>query len=207
MNLFKVVSPCLKIAFERVGKPEIINLPEILRLGGTGAIITCNHIGWADSVWLSYAVHPRQLRHMAKYELFDQPLTKWVLEHVGSIPVDRANPLPSSIKSAVEILQNDEIILIFPSGTRSETNTTFKRGAATIALSARVPLIPAFFQGPKQIEVAHMLNRPHVGVVFGAPIPTIDLMAGKQTIIDLTQQIQTATNELRSNTKFKIPAA
>ena len=82
MNMLKVVSPVLKIAFERVGKPEIINLPDILRLGGTGAIVTCNHIGWADSLWLSYAVHPRQLRHMSKQELFNQPMTKWVMGHV-----------------------------------------------------------------------------------------------------------------------------
>ena len=47
------------------------------------------------------------------------------------------------------------IILIFPSGTRSEENIAFKRGAATIALHARVPLVPAFFQGPKQMQVAH----------------------------------------------------
>ena len=182
MNLFKVVSPLLKIAFERVGKPEIINLPDILRLGGTGAIVTCNHIGWADSLWVAYAVHPRQLRHMSKHELFDQPLTKWVLEHVGSIPVDRVNPLPSSIKTAVGNLQNGEIILIFPSGTRSETNNSFKRGAATIALHARVPLVPAFFYGPKQMEVAHLLNRPHVGVAFGAPIQRLICPPGRRQL-------------------------
>ena len=207
MNLFKVVSPWLKIAFERVGKPEIINLPDVLRPGGSGAIITCNHIGWADSLWLAYAVHPRQLRHMSKHELFDQPVTKWVLEQVGSIPIDRANPLPSSIKTAVEVLQNGEIILIFPSGTRNERSTAFKRGAATIALHARVPLVPAFFQGPKQMEIAHLLNRPHIGVAFGAPIPTIGLSGGKEAIIDLTQQIQIATNELRSNATSQLLAA
>jgi 1-acyl-sn-glycerol-3-phosphate acyltransferase len=198
MNMLKVVSPVLKIAFERVGKPEIINLPDILRFGGTGAIVTCNHIGWADSLWLTYAVHPRQLRHISKKELFNQPLTKWVLEHVGSIPIDRADPLPSFLKVAVDILQNGEVILIFPSGTRSEVNTTFKRGAATIALHARVPLVPAFYQGPKQMEAAHLLNRPRVDVTFGTPIPTADLTVGKETIIALTQQLQVATDELRS---------
>lgn len=207
MNLLKVTSPLLKIAFERLGKPEIINLPDILRPGGPGAIITCNHIGWADSLWLAYAMHPRQLRHMSKHELFDQPLTKWVLGHAGSISIDRTKPMPSSIKTAVKILRNGELILIFPSGTRSETNTTFKRGAATIALSARVPLVPAFFHGPKQMEVAHLLNRPHVEVAFGAPIMTTDLVDGKETINALTEQLQIATNDLRSNSNFKKLAA
>lgn len=207
MNALKVISPGLKIVLERVGKPEIINLPDVIRLGGTGAVVTCNHIGWADSVWLAYAVHPRQLRYMSKHELFNQPLTKWVLEQVGSIPIDRSDPLPSSIKVAVDLLQNGEVLLIFPSGTRSETNSAFKRGAATIALHARVPLVPAFYQGPKQMEVAHLLNRPHVGVTFGVPIPTADLTVGKETIIALTQQLQVATEELRSIANFELSSA
>jgi len=207
MNVLKVVSPVLKIAFERVGKPEIINLPDVLRLGGTGAIVTCNHIGWADSLWLSYAVHPRQLRHMSKQELFNQPMTKWVMGHVGSIPINRADPSPSSIKVAVDILQNGEVILIFPSGTRSETNFAFKRGAAMMALYARVPLVPAFYQGPKQMEATHLFNRPRVNVTFGAPIPTADLAIKKETITALTLQLQAATDELRSIANFELSAA
>jgi 1-acyl-sn-glycerol-3-phosphate acyltransferase len=145
MNVLKVVSPGLKALFERAGKLEIINRPDLLRVGGTGAIIACNHVGWADSLWLANAVYPRQLRYMSKQRLFDPPLARWLLEHAGSIPIDRAGPSPSSIKTAVEILQHGEVILIFPSGTRSETNIAFKRGAATIALHARVPLVPAFY--------------------------------------------------------------
>ncbi len=34
-----------------------------------------------------------------------------------------------------------------------------KRGAATVALRVRAPLVPAFFQGPKQMQVAHLLHR------------------------------------------------
>jgi hypothetical protein len=47
MNVL-AVSPGLKVLFERVGKPEIINRPDFLRFGGTGAVIACNHVGWAE---------------------------------------------------------------------------------------------------------------------------------------------------------------
>ena len=140
MNVLGVISPGLKAIFERFGKPEVINRPNLIRFGGTGAVIACNHVGWADSLWMAYAVYPRQLRYMSKEELFGSTLSRWVLTHGGSVPVDRADPSPSSIKTAVDILQRGEIILIFPSGTRSEENIAFKRGAATIALHARVPL-------------------------------------------------------------------
>src|SRR5580700_9768329 len=82
---------------------------------------------------------------MSKQELFSPSLSRWVLKHGGSIPIDRADPSPSSIKTAVDILRHGGLILIFPSGARSDENIAFKRGAATVALHARVPLVPAFW--------------------------------------------------------------
>lgn len=207
MNVLAVISPGLKVLFERVGKPEVINRPDFLRFGGTGAVIVCNHVGWADSLWMAYAVYPRQLRYISKQELFVSTLSRWLLKHGGSLPIDRADPSPSSIKSAVDILQRGEIILIYPSGTRSEDSIVFKRGAATIALHARVPLVPAFFQGPKQMQVAHLMHRPPIRVTFGSPIPTAKLPIGKRTAIDLTLQLQAAIDELRSLAKCKLFAA
>ena len=198
MNVLAVISPGLKVLFERVGKPEVVNRPDFFRSSGAGAVIACNHVGWADSLWMAYAVYPRQLRYMSKQELFGPTLSRWVLQHGGSVPIDRADPSPSSIKTAVEILRHGEIILMFPSGTRSEENIAFKRGAATIALHARVPLVPAFFQGPKQMQVAHLLHRPVIRVTFGSPIPTAELPFGKGTTIDLTRQLQAAIGKLQS---------
>jgi|SRR5690349_13023932 len=82
MNMLAVISPGLKVLFERVGRPEVINKPELFHVGGAGAVIACNHVGWADSLWMAYAVYPRQLRHMSKQELFDFTLSRWVLEVV-----------------------------------------------------------------------------------------------------------------------------
>jgi hypothetical protein len=48
MNVLAVISPGLKVLFERVGKPEVINRPEFLLFGRTGAVIACNHVGWAE---------------------------------------------------------------------------------------------------------------------------------------------------------------
>jgi len=144
---------------------------------------------------------------MSKEELFGSTLSRWVLTHGGSVPIDRADPSPSSIKTAVNMLQQGEIILIFPSGTRSEENIAFKRGAATVALHARVPLVPAYFRGPKQMQIVHLLHRPPVRVTFGSPIPTAELPFGKGTTINLTRQLQAAIDELQSIAGTRPPAA
>ena len=59
MNVLTVISPGLKVLFERIGKPEVVNRPDFFRFGGAGAVIACNHVGWADSLWMAYAVYPR----------------------------------------------------------------------------------------------------------------------------------------------------
>jgi 1-acyl-sn-glycerol-3-phosphate acyltransferase len=198
MNVLTITSPGLKVLFERFGKPEVINRPEVLRLGRTGAVIGCNHIGWVDSLWVAYAVYPRQLRYMSKQELFNSRIAKWILEQGGSFAVDREVPSKDSIKTAIGLLKNNEILLIFPSGTRSDQSIDFKRGAALVALHASVPLVPAFYQGPKNMRVAHLMQRPRIRVAFGTPIPTVGLPPGKDTTMALTRQLQAAIGELRS---------
>lgn len=207
MKVLSFVSPGLKVLFERLGKPEVINRPDVLRSGRSGAVIACNHVDWSDSLWIAYAVYPRRLRYMSKQELFNSELAKWVLEHGGSMPIDRAGPSPSSIKTAVDVLERGDIILMFPSGTRGGDDLPFKRGAATVALHARVPLVPAFYQGPKHMKFKHLVQRPQVHVTFGRPIATVGLPIGKQTAVVLTRQLQAAIDELESAASSKLSAA
>ena len=83
MNVLAAISPGLKVLFERVGKPQVFNRPEFLRFGRTGAVIACNHVGWSDSLWMAYAVYPRQLRYMSKQELFGSMLSRWIFRPQG----------------------------------------------------------------------------------------------------------------------------
>ena len=53
-------------------------------------------------------------------------------------------------------------------------------------------------QGPKQMQVAHLLHRPLIRVTFGSPIQTSELPFGTGTTIKLTRQLQAAIGELRS---------
>lgn len=196
MNIFSVASPALKAIFERLGKPEVLDQPALLKAGGGGAVIVSNHVGWADSLWLAYALYPRQLRFISKQELFSSPLSKWVFEQSGCIAIDRADPSPSSIKIAVDLLRQGELLLVFPSGTRSADNAVFKRGAATIALHAQVPIVPAFYRGPTHMHFTHLVGRPRVQIMFGDVIATAGLAADKLVAAKLTGELQAAIASL-----------
>ena len=131
-------------------------------------VIACNHVGWADSLWMAYAVYPRQLRYMSKQELFSPLLSRWA-SGTRPVPFRSTARTPRQVRSRLRstLCSTVELFCIFPSGTRSDENIAFKRGAATVALHARVPLVPAFFHGPKQMHVAHLMHRPLIQVTFG----------------------------------------
>ena len=199
MNIFSVASPALKAILERLGNPEVSDQPPLLRPGGSGAVIVSNHVGWADSLWLAYALYPRQLRFISKQELFNTPFTKWVFEQSGCIAIDRAEPSPSSIKIAVDLLRQGELLLVFPSGTRWSENAVFKRGAATIALHAQVPIVPAYYRGPTHMHLTHLVGRPRVQILFGEAIPTAGLNASRDNAATLTNKLHGAISKLGSN--------
>ena len=206
MNILAAASPALMKLFERVGKPRIHNLPDLLKPGGTGAVIVCNHVGWADGLWMGYAVYPRPLRFLSKQELFASSMSKWVMEQGGSIAIDRTDPSPSSIRAAIDLLHRGEIMLVFPSGTRSNESGTFKRGAATIALRAQVPIVPAYYEGPEKMRVGHLIGRPQINVTFGDIIATAGRPIDRYSAKIITRLMQDEIQALRSTADARLLA-
>lgn len=125
------------------------------------------HRTWWDPIMFALAAAPRKFTFMAKKETFRNPIIRWILVHANAFPVDRANPGPSAIKTPVKTLKKGELSLImFPSGSRYASE--LKGGAVMIAKMAKVPLVPAVYQGP--LKFSHLLLRRRVTVRFGEPI-------------------------------------
>ncbi|GLB46960.1 1-acyl-sn-glycerol-3-phosphate acyltransferase [Philodulcilactobacillus myokoensis] len=130
-------------------------------------ILVAPHRTWFDPIYLALAANPKRFTFMAKKELFNNKLLGWALHHVKAISVDRKHPGPSVIIKPVQILRKTDLsIIIFPSGTRHSEK--LKSGAALIAKMAKVPLVPAVYQGP--LTFKRLFSRKHVTVSFGDPI-------------------------------------
>ncbi|NLR10090.1 MULTISPECIES: 1-acyl-sn-glycerol-3-phosphate acyltransferase [Lactobacillaceae] len=152
------------------------------------------HRTWFDPVYFALAASPRKFSFMAKEELFQNSIFRWLLYHVNGFSVNRDHPGPSAIKTPVRILRKGELSLImFPSGSRHSQE--LKGGAAVIAKMAKVPLVPAVYQGP--LTFKRLFSRKRVTVAFGDPI-TIDrkLKLDEAGQADIEQQMQAAFNAL-----------
>lgn len=140
------------------------------------------HRTWWDPIFFALAGSPRKFSFMAKEELFKNPILRWILNHANAFPVNRANPGPSAIKVPVRTLKEGKLaVMIFPSGSRYTEQ--LKGGAVLIAKLAKVPIVPAVYQGP--VKFSHLFLRKRITVRFGDPIT---VPAGRMTD-ELTAQI------------------
>ncbi len=115
------------------------NLPE------TPLVICANHINLWDPILLAI-IFDRPIRFMAKKELFDNKFLGFLLNKFGAFPVDRDNVNIKTIKDSIKLVKDNEVLGIFPEGTRvkkvSEEN--MKTGVAMIASRAGADVIPVF---------------------------------------------------------------
>lgn len=148
------------------GKTTVHNkhhLPDV----NQGYILISPHRSWFDPLYLALAATPKKFCFMAKKELFKNPALRWFITKLNAFPVDRENPGPSAIKIPVGHLKEGQLgLIMFPSGTRHATD--IKSGAATIARLAKVPIVPAVYQGP--FSMSALLKRQPTAVNFGQPL-------------------------------------
>ncbi|WP_042346621.1 lysophospholipid acyltransferase family protein [Bacillus massiliigorillae] len=131
-------------------------------------VVTCSHTSWIDCIMLAIAVYPTPVHFMAKKELFNRSFSRKFMESVKAFPVNRENPGPSALKIPLKILKNNKCVGIFPSGTRTSEDVPLKRGAVTIAMKAKAPLLPAVYKGPTKFK--QILKGEKAVVIFGTPI-------------------------------------
>lgn len=141
-----------------------------------GCVLAANHTSNFDPWPLGTPFLPgRQLRFMAKAELFN-PLLTPLLRAGGAFKVRRGEGDVEAMRTAVELVQDGEIVVMFPEGTRQKKGLVKKHaarphtGAARIALAANAPLVPAAIGGTDRLSRLGPLR-----VAYGPPIDLSDL--------------------------------
>lgn len=112
------------------------------------AIICANHIHFLDSI--SLVIHIKRMIYvMVKAELMKSKFGHWFFDKLGGFPVERGKGDTGAIDTAVNYVNNGELLLIFPEGTRNgmAKGVKMKKGAALIALQTKTPIIPIGISG------------------------------------------------------------
>ena len=164
-----------------------------------GYILCCNHMHARDPFVLAACMR-RRVRFMAKAELFENRLVGKVISAIGAFPIRRGQNDLTAVRESIKLLNEGHVLGIFPQGTRSRVNerTHIEPGVAMIAMRARVPVIPAYIDGPYRL-----FRRTRV--VFGTPVPLDDLGArlDRKTLEGAAARIEDAIWALRESAQAK----
>src|SRR5690625_1403193 len=166
-----------------------------------GYVIACTHTGWVDILWLGVSILPLKIHYMAKIELFKKQPVKWLMQKLNAFPVDRENPGPSSIKIPRRLINEGEIVGIFPSGTRTSEEVPLKRGAVTIAGRSKAPIVPAAYVGPNNFKDLIKFQKPRI--IFGEPIYAREDKPRREAADMMMDELNEALKKLQNEVKSK----
>ncbi|MFD3328284.1 lysophospholipid acyltransferase family protein [Streptomyces sp. NPDC058701] len=169
-----LLGPLLRLLF----RPRIEGLENIPEEGA--AIIAGNHLSFSDH-FLMPAILKRRITFLAKAEYFTGPglkgrLTAAFFRSAGQIPVDRSgkNAGQAALREGLGVLAEDELLGIYPEGTRSHDGRLYKGkvGVAAMALGAGVPVVPCAMVGTFEIQPPgqKIPKIRRVTIRFGAPM-------------------------------------
>jgi 1-acyl-sn-glycerol-3-phosphate acyltransferase len=170
----RVVPPLLRA----VWRPDVQGLENVPRTGGV--ILASNHLSFVDSVVIP-SVAPRTVVFLAKSEYFTGTGVRGAVqrawfEALGMLPVDRDDTKSAleSLDVALEVLRRGDAFGIYPEGTRSRDGRLYRgrTGAAHLALTAGVPIVPVGLRGTERIQPigSNIPRLVKVHVTFGTAI-------------------------------------
>ncbi len=165
-------------------------------------LLVANHRSYLDPPLVAYAVKVRPVFFMAKSELFETPLLSTLIKHWGNaFPVKRGRADLTALKTALEVLNKEELVCIFPEGQRAPSGRFLraKWGAGLVALKAGAPIVPCLIEGSEKLIGKEKLigGFPKVLIRFGKPF-TINLEDRKENYQKAADLIMEKIRELKS---------
>ncbi|MGF0039171.1 lysophospholipid acyltransferase family protein [Peptoniphilaceae bacterium SGI.131] len=142
-SLLKIILwPVFKILY----RFEVVNPP--ISYDDKRLIICANHINILDPVFLAL-IFKRKIRFISKKELFENKLSAFFMRKLGAFPVDRKNNDIKALKTSISILKNEEVLGIFPEGTRVKEVSidNIKDGIGFMAYKASSDILTAEIVG------------------------------------------------------------
>jgi 1-acyl-sn-glycerol-3-phosphate acyltransferase len=195
-----------------------------------GVVYVPNHISHFDPVVLGYFIWEcrRIPRFLGKASLFKLPVLGRIITSAGQIPVYRdSTQAADAFRDAVAAVERGECVGVYPEGTITRDPEmwpmTGKTGAARVALTTGVPVIPVAQWGPQDVlspyskrfrffprKTMHMQAGPPVDFdeFAGQPVSSENLRAATEKIMTaITEQLEKIRGEQAPAERFDMGKA
>jgi 1-acyl-sn-glycerol-3-phosphate acyltransferase len=133
-----------------------------------GAVLAVNHFNFIDIPVVGTVV-PRRIVFVGKSELFEYPGLAQLIRAHGALPIRRGESDREALRRMRETVRENDLLGLFIEGTRQTSGVpgTPMPGAAMIAISEGVPVVPAAIHGSQAWKLG---DRTPVSIAFGEPM-------------------------------------
>lgn len=157
-----------------------------------GVLIVSNHQSHLDPVLVGLACD-RRLNYLARETLFGFAPFRWLINSLDAIPIDREGLGMAGLKETLRRLKREEIVLIFPEGTRTRDGCVapLKPGFSVLAKRTGVPVLPVAIEGAFHCwPRSQLLPGPGaIQIEFGRPIQSDEMNAcDDRQLVTLVEQ-------------------
>lgn len=174
--------------------------------GAGPAILAANHVSFIDPVIVGVSVR-RPVHFMAKEELFRfRPFGRF-LRLLQTFPVNRRRLDLQAMNEAISLLEQGQIVVIFPEGTRGDGThlRPAKPGIGLIAARTGAPVIPVLHRGTERVlPRGAWFPRPHrITVTFGEPLRFAEAQTGElhEQVVAFSQTIMKRIAALKTRSE------
>lgn len=164
-KLYGIMKPILKFLSHIFYKINYVGKENFPKKGGY--IIASNHISAPDPAFI-YLTTPGKIHFLNKAENFEKPFFNWMYTHFNAIPITRGASDRAALEYAIKVIEQGDILGIFPEGTRSKDYTPqqAKAGVALIARETKADVVPISIYSEDKAKFFTKIT-----VRIGEPIP------------------------------------
>lgn len=150
-------------------------------------ITISNHLSWKDVIYVGLYM-PRYRHFIAKKEICDKRIGRFVTKAFGAIPIDRGKTDLHGMRTIISTLKNGEGIGIFPEGTRNKTGDDLqevKSGVVMFAVKSDTPIVPVMIYKKTKF---FRRNYIYIGEKFdlsefvGKPLNSVNMEAASKIV-------------------------
>ena len=154
-------------------------------------LVAVNHLSYFDIPFLLIFM-PRPPIFVAKQEVTSFPLAGWLLRQLGTVSLRRGESDRRAIRHSLAVLENDDVLLIFPEGTRSRRGGLLAGlpGVGLLARRSKVPLVTAAITGTEKLTLRSFF-RCGLTLTIGSPVTLEALTPNgrRATAAEITQTL------------------
>jgi 1-acyl-sn-glycerol-3-phosphate acyltransferase len=154
-----VIRWLVRLVFDIIARVEPKGYEHLPREGSF--VIATNHLGILDAPAAYYALDYWDMFVLVGEKWGEVGFYRWLGKYLNFIFIDRFNPDIKTLRKVISLMEQDNILVIAPEGTRSRLGSLIeaKPGVSYLATKLNRPIVPVAITGTEDKAVFANLKR------------------------------------------------